>query len=263
MGNRPEVAVILAAGMGTRLKSVFSDRPKGFVEIGGEGLIARSIRLLKARGIRRIVIVSGHMGSAYEALARETQGVEVVENSEFATTGSMASLACALGHVEEDFLLLESDLFYEERALDALLEDDVPDILLASGPTGATDEVWIEAPGGFLRAMSKDPSELEEVSGELVGIVRISRPLAQCMADAYRRFVEDNGHGQMAYETDALVEAAAQRPVALRLVPDLLWGEVDYEHHYLRVRDEVWPRWAEGQGPSAATAIGSENGAGK
>jgi len=96
-----------------------------------------------------------------------------------------------------------------------------------------------------------------------VGIVRISRPLAQCMADAYRRFVEDKGHGQMAYETDALVEAAAQRPVALRLVPDLLWGEVDYEHHYLRVRDEVWPRWAEGQGPPAATAIGSENGAGK
>ena len=50
-------------------------------------------------------------------------------------------------------------------------------------------------------------------------------------------------------ERDALacVEAVANRPVALRLIPDLLWGEVDYEHHYLRVRDEVWPLWAAGQ----------------
>ena len=62
MGNRPEVAVILAAGMGTRLKSVFSDRPKGFVEIGGEGLIARSIRLLKARGIRAGFSILGGSG---------------------------------------------------------------------------------------------------------------------------------------------------------------------------------------------------------
>ncbi|MDG2333286.1 MAG: phosphocholine cytidylyltransferase family protein [Myxococcota bacterium] len=247
MTDRPKAAVILAAGMGTRLKNVFSDRPKGFVEIGGEGLIHRSVRLLQERGIERIVIVSGHMGSAYEALAAELPGLEVVENAEFATTGSMASLARALEAVNEDFLLLESDLFYEERALDVLLEDEAPDILLASGPTGATDEVWIEASSGCLQSMSKDPAELGEVYGELVGIVRISHALAREMVRAYERFVEENGHGQMAYETDALVEAAGQRPVALRLVPDLLWGEVDYEHHYLRVRDEVWPRWASGR----------------
>ena len=93
--------------------------------------------------------------------------------------------------------------------------------------------------------MSKAPEALGEVFGELVGIVRISRPLALCMVEAYADFVAKNGHGQMAYETDALVAAAEDRPVALRLVPDLLWGEVDYESHYLRVRDEVWPRWAE------------------
>jgi len=247
MASRPQAAIILAAGMGTRLRGVFSELPKGFVEIGGESLIARSLRMLKERGIQRIVIVSGHLGTAYEALARETSGVEVVENAAFATTGSMASLACALERVDEDFLLLESDLFYEERALDVLLDGDDPDVLLASGPTGATDEVWIEAPGGYLKAMSKAPDALGEVFGELVGIVRISRPLALCMAEVYAEFVAKNGHGQMAYETDALVAAAEHRRVALRLVPDLLWGEVDYESHYLRVRDEVWPRWVDGQ----------------
>ena len=252
MSPGPKAAVILAAGMGTRLQGAFSDRPKGFIEIGGESLIVRSLRLLRERGVARSVVVSGHLGTAYEDLARSTPGVEVVENPAFATTGSMASLACALERIDEDFLLLESDLFYEERALDALLEGDAPDVLLASGPTGATDEVWIEGQDGFLRAMSKDPGELGEVYGELVGIVRVSLPLARCMADAYARFVAAHGHGQMAYETDALVEAATRHPVALRLVPDLLWGEVDYESHYRRVRDEVWPRWADRQPASAA-----------
>ena len=248
MATSPTTAVVLAAGMGTRLRSVVSDRPKGFVEIGGESLIGRSIRLLQDRGVGRIVIVSGHMGEAYDKLAQETVGVETVENAAFATTGSMASLACALERVDEDFILLESDLFYEERALDALLEAEERNVLLASGPTGATDEVWIEAPGGFLSAMSKDAEDLGEVFGELVGIVRVSRPLARAMADAYAAFVEKNGHGRMAYETDALVEAAVEHPVALCLVPDLLWGEGDYESHYLRVRDEGFPRWREAQG---------------
>lgn len=252
MAGRPAAAVILAAGMGTRLQGVFSELPKGFIEIGGEALIQRSIRLLKERGIQRIVIVAGHLGEAYEALAAKTPGVEVVENPAFATTGSMASLACALEGVQEDFLLLESDLFYEERALDVLLDGDAPDVLLASGPTGATDEVWIEDRDGFLHAMSKDPGELNHVYGELVGIVRISAPLARRMADAFAAFSAARGHGQMAYETDALVEAAAHHPVALCRVPDLLWGEVDYESHYLRVRDEIWPLWEGRQATSAA-----------
>ena len=41
--------------------------------------------------------------------------------------------------------------------------------------------------------------------------------------------------------SEGLVEIAQNRPVEVRVIPDLLWGEVDYEHHYLRVRDEIAP----------------------
>jgi choline kinase len=238
-------AVILAAGMGTRLRSVFSELPKGFIEIGGETLIERSLRLLREHGIERVVIVAGHLAEAYHDLAKQAPDVEVVENTAFAETGSMASLALAIEVVNEDFLLLESDLFYEERAIDVLLSADAPDVLLVSGLTGATDEVWVEAPGGRLHGLSKQRDELECVSGELVGILRVSSDLATRMAAAYDAFASQHGHGRMAYETDALVEVARDRPVQICLVPDLLWGEVDYEQHYERVLNEVWPRWVE------------------
>ena len=241
MSTAPRAAVILAAGMGTRLRDLFSDRPKGFVEIGGETLIDRSLRLLRERGLERVVIVAGYLGDRYHELAKRRPGVEVVDNAAYATTGSMASLARALEVVDEDHLVLESDLFYEARALDRLLEDEERDVLLASGPTGATDEVWIEARDGRLVAMSKDAAELDHVSGELVGIVRVSAALGRALASAYRDFVDRHGHGRMAYELDALVTAARSHPVRVAVVDDLLWGEVDYESHYLRVRDEIEP----------------------
>ena len=179
MSAAPRTAVVLAAGMGSRLQDIWPDLPKGFIVIGDETLIERSIRLLQLRAVARIVIVAGHLGDAYRELAKRLPGVEVVHNPDFASTGSMASLARALDEVDEDFLLLESDLFYEERALDALLRNDARDVLLVSGPTGATDEVWVEAPDGRLTGLSKQADDLSQVSGELVGIVKVSRALGR------------------------------------------------------------------------------------
>jgi choline kinase len=242
-----DTAVILAAGMGTRLSERFSDRPKGFVRIGHETLIQRSTRLLRRRGIARIVIVAGFMAHAYRDLASREPDLEVVENEKFSSTGSMASLACALDVVDSPFLLLESDLFYEPRALAAVLACEAPDVLLASGPTGAGDEVWVEAVGGRLKDLSKLRAELGAVSGELVGIHKISPPLAELMRGLYRSFVSERGHGCMAYETEALATAARSRPVEVCVVPDLLWGELDDEHHYRRLCREIWPAWEKRQ----------------
>ena len=252
MRATPSAAVILAAGLGSRLAGVWSDLPKGFIEIGGETLIERSLRLLRERGIGRVVIVAGHLAAAYHELAARCPGVEVVVNEAYADTGSRASLACALEVIDQDFLLLESDLLYEARALDALLACDWPDALLVSGPTGATDEVWVEAREGRLLRLSKRREELDAVSGELVGILRASRGLARGMGRAYRAFVHREGHARMAYETDALVEAARARPVRICLEESLHWGEIDYERHYARVRDEVAPKLLarEARGPA-------------
>ncbi len=244
--GRVDTAVILAAGMGRRLGALAGDLPKGLVPLGGEALVERSLRALRARGVGRIVLVAGYRAEAYYQLARAWREVEVIENKEFATTESMASLACALEVVDGDFLLLESDLFYEPRALDAVLEHGAPDVVLASDPTGATDEVWVEAEAGRVRNLSKDPRSLGAVSGEFVGILRVSWPLAELLRGAYGVFQREHGHGRMAYETGALVAVAARHPVGLCLVPDLLWGELDDEGHLRRLREEVWPAFERG-----------------
>jgi len=237
MRSRPDTAVILAAGEGRRLAGTW-DGPKGLLRFGRETLIERSLRLLESRGMKRVVLVTGFQAEAYDALLKGR--VETVRNPDFSTTGSMASLARALGVVKNDFLLLESDLAYAARGLDALLASETSDAVLASGPTGATDEVWIDAADGRIRALSKEapPSARH---GEFTGLSRVSAPLALLMREAFERHVQEQGHARMSYDSDALPIAAAHRPVSMLLVPDLLWGEVDDAFHYVRVRDRVWP----------------------
>jgi choline kinase len=223
-------AIILAAGMGTRLGH---DEPKALVKIDGIALLDRALDLLLARGVCDVRVVTGHKREAFAAFARK--GVSFQENREYATTGTWRSLRCGLDRVPESFLLLEGDLFYEARALDALLADPRPDVLLASDFTGASDEVWVEAREGQLRALSKDRHRLSRVDAELVGITKLSK----ASGEALRAFDLD---ARASYETDALVQLAQQTPIAVRIEAGLLWGEIDDAHHLDRITRVIAPR---------------------
>lgn len=237
----PTTAIILAAGLGSRLRDVHPHSPKGLLLLDGVPIIQRSLDLLRQQGVTRIVLVTGHMRQAYEALAVHSPGVELAHNPDYATTGSMASLACALPRVREDFLLLECDLVYDAVALPTLLHHPSDNVLLMSGPTSAGDEVWVQGRHGKLVALDKDATRLDRVDGEFVGINRISSAMAGSMMSLWRDFVARRGHGRMSYETDAMVAAAARMDVHLALLADLIWGEIDDASHLKRIVEVVWP----------------------
>lgn len=233
-------AVILAAGQGKRLRAEVSGYPKGFLRLGERPIVEESVLRLLTMGIAEVVIVTGYSAGHYEALAQAYPGwIRTVHNAEYARSGSMYSLYCAKDALDGPFLLLESDLIYEPRALQVLLEQDAADAVLLSGPTGAGDEVHVEAPGGRLRAMSKDRARLgPEVAGELVGISLVSAELFALMqriaAQAFRQSLAFD------YETDCLVAAGRERPIACPLVPDLLWGEIDDPAQLRRARGGLY-----------------------
>lgn len=235
-----KTAVILAAGQGTRLRGEIEGKPKGFLQIGALPIVEESVLRLRASGIEDVLIVTGYAREHYTALAsKHPQLVRTVVNDDYAVSGSMYSLYCARELVAGPFLLLESDLVYEPRALHVLLEHPSEDAVLLSGPTAAGDEVWVEATDGRLAGMSKDRARLASVTGELVGISKISAGLFQTMqriaAAAFERSLKFD------YETDCLVAASRERAIACPLVDDLLWGEIDDPSHLARVRGRVYP----------------------
>ncbi len=247
-----KTAVILAAGLGLRLRSVTGAVPKGLLEIQGSGLLERSIQLLSSCGIAKFFVVTGFQHQMLEDRLREQlRGIHLdfVHNQQYASSGSMESLATMKGQVQEDFLLLESDLIYERRALELLLEAGQPDTVLTSGQTNSKDEVWIYGEPksgkrnsleiGRIRYINKKPSAQYALRGELVGISWLSPNFLGAMCDYHEA---NKPHTLQYHYEENISDLSAEYEISYLKIPDLIWAEIDMESHYRRVLHEVYPR---------------------
>ena len=235
------LAVVLAAGMGTRLKEEGKTKPKGFLQLGKYAIIQESIDKLLRAGIRQIIIVTGHHFEFYERLKESYPGIiETVYNSQYAWSGNMYSLYCARARLLEDFLLVESDLVYEERALSEILRFPKDNGVLLSGPTASGDEMYVAVNGERIVGLSKDLSQIgSNIAGELVGITKVSRFLFKEMIAVaevmFRRSL------QVTYDMDCLTTVASSYPLYYHLVSDLIWSEIDDPLELKRVKTSIYP----------------------
>lgn len=239
--TRIDTAVILAAGLGSRLGDLKEEKPKAFVKIDGVSLIERSIQLLKSKGISKIHIGTGYKSEYFDALSKIYPEVTTRRNTIFDRTGSMYTLYVLRDLIEKPFLLLEGDLLYEPGALDHVLTNINPDVILASDATHSGDEVYIQCnEQGFLQNMNKNAEALNSISGELVGISKLSLEGFKAMIDfAEQKYDED---ALAIHYEDAMVGAASQQSFYVNVVNDLAWCEIDDASHLERAQTIVYPK---------------------
>lgn len=127
-------AIILAAGMGRRLKELTQNNTKCMVKVNGVTLIERLLGQLEKQELSRIVIVVGYEGKKlmdYIATLNVKTPVVYVENNIYNKTNNIYSLALAKDYLcEEDTLLFESDLIFEDAVIDAIVSDPRPSLAL-------------------------------------------------------------------------------------------------------------------------------------
>lgn len=131
-------AVILAAGLGKRLKEHTADKTKCMVKVGGMTLIERSLGILDEEGLKRIVIVTGYQGDKLKehvvSIGLKTQ-VVFVDNEEYETTSNLGSLLKAADYLaEDDTLVIESDIIYEKAVVDKILSSAEECLTFVSRP---------------------------------------------------------------------------------------------------------------------------------
>ncbi len=233
-------AVILAAGMGTRLKGFIDDRPKGLMKVGDREIIKESLDRLKKGGINNIILVTGYQHETYvEALKDEYPTIQYVQNPDFETTGSMHSLFVTRGTVTTDFLLLESDLLYEDRCITEILKTEPENVILLSGETKSCDEVYVYGQDDTIQRISKEKTDKYVCQGELVGISKISFQLFEHMCDYYADAMDrfSNYH----YE-NCISDLSGQTDIQYHKVEDIVWTEIDNIDHYNRAVELIYPK---------------------
>lgn len=110
-------AVILGASQGKELNSLTLDKPKVMLPISGKPLLRRLVDELKKLDINEIQVVAG-----YKAESIKIQGIQVIINNDYETTGELASLACSQKFWRDDLVILYGDLLFRNYILRDLLE---------------------------------------------------------------------------------------------------------------------------------------------
>jgi len=125
--NRLTTALLLAAGTGSRLRPLTLDAPKCLTEVGGKPILGRLLENLRAQGINRLVVVTGYLDNRVREFLQKNatdMQIDYVYNPVYQTTNNIYSLWLARQIIQEPFLLVESDLVFEESMLEGMLTPD-------------------------------------------------------------------------------------------------------------------------------------------
>lgn len=214
--------------MGTRFGQHTKLMPKGFIPFRGKAMVIRSIETLIACGIKRIVIGTGYHKEYYEALQVQYPQIECCFSPRFAETNSMYTLWNCRDRIgADDFLLLESDLVFEKRAVESLLDCPNESTMLITPVTKFQDQYYVEMDEKqILMNCSTDPSTLNFI-GELVGIHKITNDFYNSMCREYAKMIEEKP--KLGYEYELLDISQRIQPMKVLCIEGLQWYEIDDE----------------------------------
>ncbi|MGV3234591.1 phosphocholine cytidylyltransferase family protein [Latilactobacillus curvatus] len=117
-------AIILAAGKGSRLKDLTNNQTKSMVKVNGISMIERLLKQLDNKGLSRIILVDGYKAGVLEtyikALNIKTK-IEFITNTDFDKTNNIYSLQLTQNYWNDDTVLFESDLIFEDDIIDDVI----------------------------------------------------------------------------------------------------------------------------------------------
>ncbi len=236
-------AIILAAGVGKRLGPRAQGLPKCLVPVGGETLLARTLRALAARSISEAVIVVGYQAARIRSYVgnniADALPVRYCENPDY-RKGSILSLWAVREELDSDLLLMDADVLFHERLLERLINSPHPNaFLLDEREAGSGEEMMLMVKGKRVVRISRKINPDCDHAGEGVGFMKLSGRDAPRLREAVERLV---GEGRQASDYEEAIDLFLSGAVAgYEPVGDMPWTEIDFPEDIDRAEREILP----------------------
>ena len=192
------IAVILAAGRGTRLEAITRNKPKCLVHVNGRSILDRQIEaLLNLAAVEQIVVLCGYRAEQIKShLAHHYRGESrllYIENKDFATTNNMYSLFLAREHIAgQDLILMNADVVFDPTIVRDLATTPHNSICVEVG-TYAEESMKVIEQDGRLVSISK-AIKPEEALGVSIDVYRFTPDGTEVLLSEVAEIIESNGN---------------------------------------------------------------------
>jgi len=177
-------AIILAAGMASRLRPLTNNTPKCLLKIGERSLLQRSIDALINNGIKEIVIVTGYLHKQIEDFVKQQYpniNISFIHNEVYDSTNNIYSLWLARPKADgEEILLLDSDLLYDPEIITRILSTNAENVLTLIRHDLGEEEMKVVTDSSVIIEISKTCSPSDAI-GESLGIEKMGKPYTSAL----------------------------------------------------------------------------------
>lgn len=223
------IAVILAARKEKDCKYPYPVLPFA----NGHCLLDRTIGILRDNGYKKLIIVAGYRSEMFEKY--KADDITIIYNKDYEFTASMGSLALCNKLIDDDFLLVEGDTFFEQKVVQKLSAISSGNCISMTEESGSGDECFVETKHGFVTKITKDRHRVCNFEGEMMGITRIS-------LDTFKKLIyawEHSSNPYLNYEYLLMdVTEALDRPY-IRF-KNVIWGDVDCEEDFKKLQNSLY-----------------------
>lgn len=208
--------IVLAAGRGAELGELVKDRPKSMVPIAGKPILEHILDAYRSANVRELVVVRGFAKSAVDV-----QGASFVDNDSYASTGELASLACAKASLDGPCIVSYGDVLFKRYVLDELLETEgdfvvavdsmAADVTRTKGSERARKADW---------AACSEPHSRKTLLANVLLEDIVTDPTTPGISGEWTGLFKMSGNGAKAVRE--LLGTLSEKELATASVPDLL-----------------------------------------
>jgi len=240
-------AVILAAGQGTRIRSVHGERPKCLIEVDNSTILDHQLEALSKAGVNEVAIVVGYekeqiMNHVIKRQLNQGQRIHFIENPAFAITNNIYSLWLALESLRGDgFVVLNADVILDADILGAAVRANAP-ISMIVDPLWRDETMKVIIHGNRVMQMSKKISR-EQFSGTYIGITIFSRAIQARFFDRISTMISAGRVNEFFnVAVQELVDEGVH--VGYTSTDGLAWAEIDDPTDLSFAQQNVFPQLA-------------------
>lgn len=223
-------SIILAAGIGKRLRPTTNHTPKCLMEFNGKTLIDNYFNSFHECGIKEVVLVVGYLSETLEKKLGDRYmdiDVKYIHNRDYAFSDSAYSLLLAKDEIsEESFILTDSDVLFDRRILYRLVNSRYENCLVVDPLFEETgEEVKVIGEGGVVKQIGKRISDNAKLAGEALGLYKFSEKVGNIILDGTEKYL--NTYGRASGYEDALNSVLSLFKMHYITTQRLSWIDID------------------------------------